>query len=136
MEFAKALLAKNNGEEKTFHVYPGEVSPVHPPVISHTPVTSTGSGTDIVIDARVESKEPLKKVLLRFRPMDQTTAWTVIPMVDAGQGHYRATISSKQFDASYDVLYYLEARVEGGGTLWPNWQEQTPYVKVKVHSEP
>jgi hypothetical protein len=67
--------------------------------------------------------------------MDQTKAWTVIPMEDAGKGHYRATISSRQFDATYDLLYFLEARVEGGGTLWPNWQDQTPYVKVKVRKE-
>ncbi len=135
VEFAKGLLARHNAEGQAFHVYPGEVPPVHPPVISHTPVTATGSGTDLVIDALVQSEQPLKKVLLRFRPMDQTKAWTVIPMEDAGKGHYRATISSRQFDANYDLLYFLEARVEGGGTLWPNWQDQTPYVKVKVRKE-
>ena len=135
VEFAKALLAKHNGEGKPFQVYPGEVPPVHLPTITHTPVTSTGSGTDIVIDARVESEQPLKKVLLRFRPMDQTQAWTVMPMEDVGKGRYHATISSKHFDAGCDVLYYLEARVKGGGTLWPNWQEQTPYVKVKVQHD-
>lgn len=135
VEFAKALLAKHGGDGKPFRVYPGEVPPVRLPVISHTPVSSTGSGTDVVIEAGVQSEQPLKKVLLRYRPMDQTKAWTVIPMQAAEGGRYRATISSKQFDASCDLLYYLEARVEGGGTLWPDWQEQAPYVKVKVHRE-
>ncbi len=135
LDYARKLLAEYNGEGKTSRVYPGEVPPARLPTIAHTPVTSSVAGTAITIEARIESQQPLKKVLLRFRPMDQTQPWTVIPMQAEGEGRYRAAIPGNRCDASCDMLYYLEARVEGGGTLWPDWRKQTPYVKVAVRKD-
>ncbi len=132
VNFAKALIAKHNVTNQTFRQYPGEVPPAQTPVIRHTPVVASGADSDIVIEAQVESIHPLKKVLLRFRPMDQTKAWTVMPMQETGKGLYRVVIPHDRFDANYDLLYYLEARIEGGGTLWPDWRAQAPYIKVKI----
>jgi hypothetical protein len=130
--FARTLLAKHPGAGRPFRIFPGETPPATLPRITHTPVTASRPDAAILLVAQVDSPLPLRKVLARFRTMDQTKAWTTLPMQDMGNGRYQATISSKQFDASCDLLYYLEARVEGGGTLWPNWQEQTPYVKVRI----
>ena len=132
VDFANALIAKHNVTNLSFRQYPGEVPPAQLPVIHHTPVVASPPDRDIVIEAQVESEQPLRKVLLRFRPMDQTKAWTVITMQETGRGQYRAVIPHDRFDATYDLLYYLEARVEGGGTLWPDWREQAPYINVKI----
>jgi hypothetical protein len=98
------------------------------------PCGRAAGGTGVVIEAQIASEEPLRKALLRFRPMDQTQPWTVLAMQHAGQDRYRATIPGNQVTAAFDLLYYREARVAGGGTLWPAWQEQTPYVKVTVRN--
>lgn len=130
--YAHALLTKYQGSGQPYRVFPGEVPPAQLPRISHTPVTTTRANADIHLIAQVDSPAPLQKVLVYYRPMDQTKLWTAVPMQDAGNGQYQATISSKAFNATYDLLYYIEARIDGGGTLWPNWTEQAPYCKVVV----
>ncbi len=136
LAFARKLLAENQGAGKPFKTYPGEVPPVRLPVIHHQPVASIGgAATDIRVEARVESEHPLTKVLLRFRAMDQTKPWEAVAMQDDGEGRHHAVIASERIDASADLLYYLEARIEGGGTLWPDWRTGTPYVKVSIAKE-
>lgn len=41
-------------------------------------------------------------------------------------GAIRLVIPGGAIKPSYDLLCYLEARVDGDGTLWPSWQEETP----------
>ena len=132
VKFAADLLAKNGASTAPYKTYPGETPLEDPPRIEHVAVDSAHAGTDLVITARVTSKHPLRKVLLRHRPMDQTQKWTSVKMTDAGDGTFRGTIAGSAISGQFSLLYYLEARVEGGGTLWPDWRERAPYVVVKV----
>lgn len=64
--------------------------------------------------------------------MDQTVDWKQIPMKSTDGENYTATIPGTELTAQYDHLYYIEARIAGGGTLWPDWQREAPYVVLET----
>lgn len=53
-------------------------------------------------------------------------------MQDLGSDQYVTTIPGGILSGRYDLLYYIEARVPGGGRLWPAWEAEMPYVVVPV----
>ena len=64
--------------------------------------------------------------------MDQTVDWKPVRMKRGEGESFSATIPGDELTADFDHLYYIEARVAGGGALWPDWQRETPYVVVKT----
>ena len=112
--------------------YPGETSRKEKPEITHDRLTSATPGQDLAITANVKSAEPLRDVSVYFRPVDQTRPWKRIPMQPGEEGSWSATILGGEIDPRFDFQYYLEARVATGGTFWPRWVEETPYVVVPV----
>jgi hypothetical protein len=126
------LIAEHGTADGSYQPFPGETPPVARPRIQHVPVRLAQPGVDVAVVARVESAKPLRAVLLHYRPMDQTQTWKQISMEPDGQGNHRGVILGRDIQDRYDMLYFLEARIEGGGTLWPNWEEQTPYIVLSV----
>ncbi len=112
--------------------YPGETPVAVKPTVSHQRIVKATPGVDITITARVESAEPLRQVSVYYRPVDQTRAWKRLTMDSGEKGVYSATIPGGEIDPAYDFQYYLEARVAHGGTFWPHWEQETPYVVVAV----
>ena len=112
--------------------YPGETPLKEKPEITHDRIISAAPGQDLAITAYVESAEPLRDVSVYFRPVDQTRPWKRIPMQPGEEGAWRATIPGGEIDPRFDFQYYLEARVATGGTFWPRWIRETPYVVVSV----
>jgi hypothetical protein len=53
-------------------------------------------------------------------------------MKPTGDGTFAVSIPGSQIETRFDFLYYLEARVRQGGTFWPEWQHETPYVIVSI----
>ncbi len=116
--------------EEPIRQLPGEVTPASRPVITHMRRSETSAGQPLEITASITCEEPLRDVILHHRRMDQTVDWKLIPMKSKGDGRFTATIPGQELTARYDHLYYIEARIAGGGTLWPDWQRETPYVVV------
>ena len=112
--------------------YPGETPPKSCPVITHEPVLEAAPGRDLELSVKVTSEHPLRDVSVYFRPMDQTRAWKRIAMTRTEDGAYAVVIPGSNIDPRFNFLYYLEAREAHGGTFWPDWQQQTPYIIVKV----
>ena len=54
-----------------------------PPRIEHTPITSATVGVDLKIGAKVTSPDPLRRVILHYRPVNQGVAWKEIDMQPA-----------------------------------------------------
>lgn len=134
-----AELLKKNGIEPTEHVgsiedtvkrYPGETPLEQKPVITHKRIESVQPDDELKIVAHVESKEALRDVSVYYRPTDQTRPWKrkALSLTDAGS--YEGAIPAGEVDPQFDFQYYLEARVAHGGTFWPDWQKETPYVVV------
>ena len=51
-------------------------------------------------------------------------------MRPAESGRFEAAIPGSEITAEWDLMYYLEALAGDGGTLWPSWEEDPPYVVV------
>jgi hypothetical protein len=118
--------------EPTLRRFPGELPLAAKPVITHKPVRGALSDQDLEIVAQVASGEPLRDVSVYHRVMDQTRPWKRIGMTRRDDGTYAARIPRDDIETRFDLLYYLEARVAHGGTFWPDWQQQAPYVVVPV----
>lgn len=114
---------------------PGEVILDSRPTIVHRRIEETVAGRAVEIVATVKSRVPLREVILHHRRMDQTTDWSQIPMTRSSDGTFRAAIGGEELTAQYDHLYYIEARIPGGGTLWPDWQTETPYITVTTRQK-
>lgn len=112
--------------------YPGETPVAEKPVVKHERIAYATPGEDLPVTATISSAEPLRDVSVYYRQTDQTQAWKRIPMQAGEDGVYTATIPGDAIDARFDFQYYLEARVAEGGTFWPHWYEETPYVVVSV----
>lgn len=115
-----------------FQKLPGEVTPEDRPQIVHQRVKQVVPGSDVEIVAAVQSHAPLREAILHHRPMNQTLDWKQVPMKRIPDGRFKATIPAEDLTEKYDHLYYIEARVAGGGTLWPNWEDTAPYVVLKT----
>ena len=75
--------------------------------------------------------------MLHHRQVNQRVDWQQIEMTAGDDGRYRATIPGKAIVPTWDYMYYIEAQLaEGGGTLWPSWQEGPPYVVVELNRTP
>ena len=98
------------------------------PVIEQVEASSFAAGSDFEVTFKVEYSQPLRSVNLYYRAMAQTHEWSTVAMQPLGDGRYKATIAADDIDLDYDLLYYAEACGEVGGTLWPDWQKQTPYI--------
>lgn len=120
--------------ERTLRRYPGETPPSRP-VIEHEPVERAMPGQPITITAKVTSSEELREVSIHYREMDQTKPWRRVPMTATPDGRYVAQIPGSAVTGEYDMLYYVVARVAGGGAFWPDWRERAPYVVVEVDRE-
>lgn len=126
-------LARTKGSNEPFTRYPGEAPLKSPPQIEHTPLQGEVLPSDnLPITVRVRSEQPVQKVILHFRAVNQMADWKEFAMKANGEGRYEAVISSKEITAQWDYMYYVEALVDGGGRLWPSWEEGQPYVVVRV----
>ena len=140
VDFVAGLLRDNNLDpdadvsvaEQTLQRFPGEVPLRSKPVIEHERVAFADPGQDLRIVARVTSERPLRDVSVYYRVMDQTQPWRRLPLKPAGDGTFAVSIPGSQIGTRFDLLYYLEARGPHGGTFWPKWQRETPYVIVSI----
>ncbi|MEZ6049322.1 MAG: hypothetical protein R3C11_27840 [Planctomycetaceae bacterium] len=141
VDFVAELMRNNEvpletpAEENNFPLtrYPAEEPLSRKPDIQHERIESVAVGEDIVIKAQVNSEEPLRDVSVYLRPMNQTVPWKRIPLESLGGGRYEGRIPAGDISPRFDFLYYLEARVAQGGTFWPHWETETPYVIVKLN---
>ncbi len=134
VDWVRKLLTNANAPADPILRYPGEISPSPEslPKISHQPALEAVSGADLEIRATVTSETELRGVFLHHRPMDQTQDWKSIRMKPQGAGEFFATIPGNTISSLHDHLYYIEALVEGGGRLWPEWLKEAPYRVVST----
>lgn len=105
-----------------------------PPVVSHQPATSVPAGQALVISATVRDLDGVKWVHLRYRSVNQHQEYRTLPMLPSGDaGQYRAEIPKEDIPPAWDLMYFIEAMDDkGNGTIYPNLNQETPYVVVKL----
>lgn len=141
VDFVAQLLERNAvtdraltaDEARKVKRYPGEKPETCTTTIRHDRIKSALPGQDLTFQVQVASDKPLEVVSVYYRPLDQTRSWKRITMTKTGEeGMYQAKINSREIDPGFDFQYYIEARHSAGGTFWPRWQDETPYVVVPV----
>ncbi len=126
------LVKKHDGAGKKFRTFPGESAHASEPTIRLTSLANAKPGVDLPIELTLLTKTPLKRVVLHYRPLDQTADWKQTPMT-RGAETWQATISGKEILERWDTMIYVEVQYEaGGGFVWPSWEVQTPYVVIPV----
>lgn len=131
LAYVEKLVAQHGSDDR-YRRLPGEEPLTDAPHIEHVPVTLIKPSDNLTVNVGVKSAQPVKKVILHFRPVNQMSDWKEYEMRPAGEGRYETAVSSREITARWDYMYYVEALVEGGGALWPSWEEGQPYVVVRV----
>jgi hypothetical protein len=98
------------------------------------PVATAPVGKPIVITAEVRTAAGVKWVRLRYRDVNQTEDFRMLPMLPTKEaGHYEAVIPAEQVTPNWDLMYLIEAMDERGhGVIHPDLNEETPYRVVRV----
>ena len=134
--YIEDMATKHGAEgQKEYEIFPGESVPTHTPRVDHTRVRKAAPGKQLQIKVKVSSTNPPVDVVLHHRAMNHHLDWQSISMKHAGEGRYEAVIPARFVPARYDLLYYIEARTKNGGTLWPSWREEVPYVVVSTAAQ-
>ena len=128
----EGLVKLHADDGKPLHTFPGELPAADLPVIQHTPIATARPAADLTVTARLTGTHPPRKVVLHFRPLDQTRDWREMPMHASADGHFAATIPGTEISARWDLQYYIEALTDSGGRLWPPWEDGAPYVVVQI----
>ena len=101
----KDLLRQHGDGGGRFRAFGGESPLANPPRIEHTPVTTAAPGVDLRISAKVSSSDPLRRVILHYRPVNQAVAWKEIDLRPTGDGLFEATIPASDITPAWDLMY-------------------------------
>jgi hypothetical protein len=105
------------------------------PTVRHEAITSATPGSPITISADVRDGSGVEWARVRYRSVNQHQDFHTLPLLPTGRPHeYRAVIPGEDVDARWDFMYYLETMDRAGnGAIYPNLDQQTPYVVVRLH---
>jgi hypothetical protein len=133
--YVEQLIASHGGEQKKFRRFPGETPLDMDLKLEHSPIANAAPGVDLPLIAKVSSATPTSKVILHYRRLDQTAAWNQVPMRSIADNRFEAIIPGKDISDRWDLQYYFEVLIPGGGRMWPDWQSQQPFYVVKIKPE-
>ncbi|HEV7405452.1 MAG TPA: hypothetical protein VGO11_21085 [Chthoniobacteraceae bacterium] len=90
------------------------------------PTWRAAGGADVRLEVKPDAS--LKRVVLHYRPLDQTRDWQTVEMHSTDHRVYTTAIAADQIDARFDWQCYVELLGESGGICWPSWEERQPYL--------
>ena len=104
------------------------------PLVTHKPIASAPAEKPLTITAEVRDPAGVKWVRLRCRSVTQFEDYRTLEMKPTGKkDQYRCTVPGEQIPARWDFMYLIEVMDRNGnGTIWPDLNERTPYVVVRL----
>ncbi len=95
-------------------------------------------GKSIHVAARSSDASGVKWVRLRYRHLTQFGDYETIEMaLDRQSGNYVAEIPAEFVVPRWDVMYFVEAMDrEGNGRMFPDLEDEMPYVIVHLQRQP
>ncbi len=108
-----------------------------PPILMHKPIPAAQPNQPLTITAQVHDKSGLKWVRLRYRSVTQFQDYKTMTMQPAGSKHlYQAVVGAEHLDPKWDFMYLFEVMdKKGNGKIYPDLENQTPYIVVQLHSQ-
>ncbi len=105
-----------------------------PPRIRHERVTSAAAGKPLTVTVEVRDTSGVKWVRLRYRSVTQFQDFRTLEMAETGRkGEYRAVVPGEQTIAKWDFMYLFEVMDNNGnGKIYPDFEQEAPYVVVKL----
>ena len=102
--------------------------------VAHQRITETRAAAPLKIAAGVRSPVGVKWVRLRYRGVNQMQDYRSLEMRPSGTpGRYEATVPAEHIVPEWDFMYFIEAYDHAGrGIIYPNLDQQTPYVIVRL----
>jgi hypothetical protein len=102
--------------------------------IQHKPVSSASIGKPIKISVNVTGSSGIKWVQLLYRSVNQEQEYSMMPMKSsADENTYEAIVQTDQINPEWDFMYLIEVMgKDGKGTIFPDFNSETPYVIVKL----
>ena len=104
------------------------------PQVRHQSVGELPAGEPLTVTATVRAESGVQWVRLRYRSVNQHLDYETLPMQPTGRAdEYQAVVPADKIDPQWDFMYYIEAMDNRGrGRIYPDLEEQTPYVVVKL----
>ena len=105
-----------------------------PPTLRFKAITNAPASQRLSITAKVSDPSGVKWVRLRYRGMTQYEDYETLPMQRIGTGdNYEATVPGDKIISRWDFMYYFEVMDNAGnGKIYPDFEEQSPYIVVKL----
>jgi hypothetical protein len=104
--------------------------------IEHVPLTEAKVNQDIQIKLKVEPRENIEWIKLRFRSVNQTLSYKTLKLNNNNSGVYNFTVLADQIDAEFDFMYFFEImNKDGYGYIYPDFDVETPYYFVKLQRQ-
>jgi len=104
------------------------------PIVTHKPIAGAPAEKPLTITAEVRDPSGVKWVRLRYRSVTQFEDYRTLEMKPTGEkDQYRCTVPAEHIPAKWDFMYLIEVMDRSGnGTIWPDLNERTPYVVVRL----
>ncbi len=108
-----------------------------PLLVTHQSVTAAPADKPLAITAGVCGPSGVKWVRLCYRSVNQHQDYRTLPMLPTGEkDQYQAVIPPEQIDPKWDLMYFIETMDnKGSGRIYPDLNQQTPYVVVRLRRE-
>ena len=109
-----------------------------PPTAVFEPIATAPAGRPLPVVAQVRDPAGVKWVRLRYRSVNQQEDFRTLPMLPSGgEDRYQAEIPAEHIPPTWDMMYLIEVMDnQGNGQIYPDLDRQTPYVVVRVASQP
>ncbi len=88
---------------------------------------------DIPIKVLIEGGVLVEQVVIHYRAVNNKLDWIEAPMKRNLMNQFLYVIDKREIPDRWDLMFYLEMLPpEGGGWLWPSWEEELPYKIVEL----
>jgi hypothetical protein len=104
------------------------------PTLAHSPIRSARPGEPLRIVAIANAAAGIQAVRLRYRSVNQYQDYFSLEMLPTTVEHqYEAEIPGKHIPVEWNLVYFFEVLdKDGNGRIYPDAEEETPYVVVPL----
>ncbi len=122
-----------HGSDKEPHAIAVSASTAPKPIIRHTDILHASVGTEVRVQASIQTALKPAMVRLYYRHLDQSEDWTGVEMAERAAGEYQAVIPAEFLVPGWDIMYAIEAvDLAGSGSFYPDLEIRQPFVVVRV----
>ena len=130
------LLEKDDTSNEICSNYAGETSRLPVPRLEVICPKSVQRTDDIPVRALIEEGVFVEKAVIHYRAVNNKLDWLEAPMNRYFTNEFSYVIHKREIPDRWDIMFYIELLVpEGGGWLWPSWEQDLPYKIIELERQ-